>query len=128
MFATHGTSGIGAPAIQGYEVLEVLGGGGTGVAYLARQETLKRLVCVKVMSISEVEDAGLSWARFSREAELLASVSHPNILSVFDFGVTADSCLPFLVTEYIEKGDLRRILTVGEPLPIGQALDSCSGR
>ena len=40
---------------------------------------------------------------------------------MFDFGVTADSGLPFLVTEYIEKGDLRRILTAGEPLPVGQA-------
>ena len=121
MSAMNGTSGISTPAIQGYEVLQVLGSGGMGIAYLARQEALKRLVCVKVMSISDVEDAELSRARFKREAELLASVSHPNILSVFDFGVTADSGLPFLVTEYIEKGDLRKILTVGEPLPVDQA-------
>ena len=121
MSAMHGTSEFRAPTIQGYEVLQVLGGGGTGIAYLARQAALKRLVCVKVMSISHDEDAGLSRARFNREAELLASVSHPNILSVFDFGVTADSGLPFLVTEYIEKGDLRRLLTAGEPLPVGQA-------
>jgi hypothetical protein len=121
MSAMHGTSEINTPAIQGYEVLQVLGGGGMGIAYLARQEALKRLVCVKVMSISDDEDAELSRARFKREAELLASVSHPNILSVFDFGVTADSGLPFLVTEYIEKGDLRGILTAGEPLPVGQA-------
>jgi eukaryotic-like serine/threonine-protein kinase len=121
MSAVHGTSGISTPAIPGYEVLQVLGGGGMGIAYLARQETLKRLVCVKVMSISDQEGAELSRARFNREAELLASVSHPNILSVFDFGVTADSGLPFLVTEYIEKGDLRKILTAGEPLPVGQA-------
>ena len=121
MSAMHGTSGISAPAIPGYEVLQVLGGGGMGIAYLARQETLKRLVCVKVMSISDHEDAELTRARFNREAELLASVSHPNILSVFDFGVTADAGLPFLVTEYIEKGDLRKLLTVGEPLPVGQA-------
>jgi serine/threonine protein kinase len=120
MSAMHGTSEIGAPSIQGYEVLQVLGSGGTGIAYLARQEALKRLVCVKVMSISDNEGAELSRARFNREAELLASVSHPNILSVFDFGVTADSGLPFLVTEYIEKGDLRRLLTVGKPLPVGQ--------
>jgi eukaryotic-like serine/threonine-protein kinase len=121
MSAKHGTSSIGAPRMQGYEILQVLGGGGMGIAYLARQDALNRLVCVKVMSVSDDEDAELSRTRFRREAELLASVSHPNILSVFDFGVTADSGLPFLVTEYIEKGDLRRLLTVGEPLPVGQA-------
>ena len=60
MSAMHGTSGINTPAIQGYEVLQVLGGGGMGIAYLARQEALKRLVCVKVMSISDDEDAELT--------------------------------------------------------------------
>ena len=44
---------------------------------------------------------------FCREAELLGDVSHPNILSVFDFGVTADSGLPYLVTEHVAGGDLR---------------------
>jgi serine/threonine protein kinase len=121
MSTMHGTSGFPAPTIQGYEVLQVLGGGGTGIAYLARQLALNRLVCVKVMTISHDEDTELSRARFVREAQLLASVSHPNILSVFDFGVTADSGLQFLVTEYIEKGDLRRRLTVGAPLPVDQA-------
>ena len=62
MSAMHGTSGIGAPAIQGYEVVQVLGSGGMGIAYLARQEALKRLVCLKAMSISDDEDAELSRA------------------------------------------------------------------
>src|SRR4051794_32199775 len=91
-----------------------------GRVYLARQEALKRNVCVKVLSIANEEEADLCRARFCREAELLASVSHPNILTVFDFGVTADSGLPYLVTEYVEGGDLRRFLDGGEKLPSSQ--------
>jgi hypothetical protein len=89
-----------------------------GKVYLARQQTLKRLVCVKVLSIPEGEDADLCRARCGREAELLASVSHPHILSVFDFGTTSDANLPFLVTEYIEGGDLRRRMSTGKSMPV----------
>ena len=81
-------------------------------------EALKRLVCVKVLAIPEGEDPDLCRARFNREAELLASVSHPHIVSIFDFGTTADADLPFLVTEYIEGGDLRRRWPAGKPMPI----------
>ena len=94
------------------------GQGGMGKVYLAQQQALKRLVCVKVLSIPEGEDADLCRAMFAREAELLASVSHPHILSVFDFGTTADLNLPFLVTEYIEEGDLRRRMPKGHAMPI----------
>ena len=79
---------------------------------------LNRLVCVKVMSIPEGEDADLCRSRFCREAELLASVSHPHILSIFDFGTTADLGLPYLVTEYIEAGDLRQRMSPGQSMPV----------
>src|SRR6516225_7348915 len=98
MAAMHGTSGTTSPAVPGYEILRVLGEGGMGKVYLARQQALNRLVCVKVLSIPEGEDADLCRARFCREAELLASVSHPHILCVFDFG--AHFGRPYLVTEY----------------------------
>ena len=76
---------------------------------------------MKVMSIPAGEDADPCRSRFCREAELLASVSHPHILSIFDFGATADQGLPFLVTEYIEGGDLRSRMKVGEAMPVSQA-------
>ena len=106
------------PQVPGYEMLRLLGQGGMGKVYLAQQQALKRLVCVKVLSIPEGEDADLCRAMFAREAELLASVSHPHILSVFDFGTTADLNLPFLVTEYIEEGDLRKRMSKGHAMPI----------
>ena len=120
MAAVHGTSGTMGPQIPGYVLLEILGEGGMGRVYLARQEALKRDVCVKVLSIANENEVELCRARFCREAELLASVSHPNILSVFDFGVTADSGLPYLVTEHVAGGDLRRLLDGGQRLPIAQ--------
>jgi serine/threonine protein kinase len=91
-----------------------------GKIYLARQHALNRLVCAKVLSIPEGEDADLSRSRFCREAELLASVRHPHILSIFDFGTTVDLGLPFLVTEYIEAGDLRRRMSPGHAMPVSQ--------
>jgi serine/threonine protein kinase len=106
--------------VNGYEILKQLDEGGMGKVYLARQHALNRLVCVKVLSIPEGEDADLCRFRFCREAELLASVSHPHILSIFDFGATADLGLPFLVTEYIEGGDLRRRMSSGQPMAASQ--------
>ncbi len=118
MSSEHGSSGGDTPTVPGYQLLRLLGQGGMGKVYLARQQALKRLVCVKVLSIPEGEDADLCRAMFAREAELLASVSHPHILSVFDFGTTADLNLPFLVTEYIEEGDLRKRMSKGHAMPI----------
>jgi hypothetical protein len=105
--------------VPGYEILETLTEGGMGTIYLARQQALNRLVCVKVVSIPAGEDAETCRSRFCREAELLASVSHPHILSIFDFGATADLGLPFLVTEYIEAGDLRRRMRPGQAMSKG---------
>ncbi len=121
MSAMHEAPGVDSPMVPGCEIVRALNEGGMGRVYLARQQALKRLVCVKVLSIPEHEDADLCRSRFNREAELLASVSHPHILSIFDFGTTSDSGLPFLVTEYIEGGDLRRFMTAGQPMPIDQA-------
>jgi serine/threonine protein kinase len=120
MPAIHGASGMPTALIHGYEILHTLTEGGMGTIYVARQHTLNRLVCVKVLSIPAGEDADLCRSRFCREAELLASVSHPHILSIFDFGATADLGLPFLVTEYIEAGDLRRRMSEGQAMPVSQ--------
>ena len=79
---------------------------------------MKRLVCVKVPSIPDGEYGDPAPRNVAREAELLASVSHPHVLSVYDFGTTADKNLPFLVTEYVEAGDLLRRILKGHAMPI----------
>lgn len=112
---TGGAPRLEPPEIPGYEVLERIGRGGMGEVYVARQLTLGRLVAIKFLVAEGDSDPDGDLVRFRREANLMAQVSHPNILSIFDFGEVAGR--PFLVMEYVEGGDLRRRMRVGEPLP-----------
>src|SRR5262245_20235118 len=67
------------------EVLELLGQGGMGAVYKARQPTLDRLVAVKILPPEAARDPAFA-ERFSREARALARLNHPNIVTVYDFG------------------------------------------
>ena len=118
------------PEVRGYEVQERIGKGGMGEVYLARQLALGRLVAIKFLVPEGETDPEHELVRFRREAELMAKVSHPNILSIYDYG-EADG-RPYLVMEYVEGGDLRRRLAGGHPmspdqvrsilLPVSEAL------
>jgi serine/threonine-protein kinase len=100
--------------VPGYELLRPIGRGGMAVAYLARQLSLDRRVVLKFLfrdpGLDPIEQA----ARFRREAELMARLSHPNIATIFDFGI--DDGQPFLVMEYVEGGDLRSQMEPSRPM------------
>jgi hypothetical protein len=87
-----------------------------GEVFAARQNALGRLVAVKYLSLGGGFASQESLDRFRREAELMARVSHPNILSVYDFGAVEGR--PYLVMEYVEGGDLQRRMTPGEPISV----------
>ena len=70
------------------EILELLGKGGMGAVYKARQKELDRLVAVKVLPPELGTDAAFA-ERFTREARALARLNHPNIVAVYDFGRTS---------------------------------------
>lgn len=108
------------PEVPGYEVLRQIGQGGMGRVYLARQTALGRDVCVKLLGSPTGADAAEGVERFRREAKLLAMVAHPHVLTILDFGTLPNSDTPYLVTEYIENGDLRRLLRGGKPLSISK--------
>lgn len=120
------------PTIPGYEILHLIGVGGMGRVYLARQRTLGRNVCVKFLTGPIGGPTPDARERFSREAKILAMAAHPHVLTILDFGASPEDGTPFLITEYIENGDLRKILRDGKPIPtprrrailsqIGQAL------
>ena len=116
--ATRNGSPVPIPEIPGFLILERIGKGGMGEIYLARQLKLGRHVAIKFLLPQGPLDPDNDTARFRREAELMAKVSHPNILSIFDFG-EADGYY-YLVVEFAEGGDLRRRMSPGFPMPIEQ--------
>jgi serine/threonine protein kinase len=82
-----------------YEVVSLLGVGGVGEVYRARDPRLGRDVAVKVLP-SHLSSDPDSLSRFEREARAAAALSHPNILSIFDFGREGD--VTYSVTELLE--------------------------
>jgi TolB-like protein/Flp pilus assembly protein TadD len=93
-----------------YELLSLLGAGGMGEVYRARDKKLDRDVAIKVLPGTVASDPD-SLARFEREAKAIAALSHPNILSIFDFG-TQDG-VSYAVMELLEGETLRGKLDAG---------------
>ena len=77
-----------APHFPDLEILELVGRGGMGVVYKARQKRLDRLVALKILSPKIGQDPAFA-ERFAREARAMAMLSHPHIVAVYDFGQTA---------------------------------------
>ncbi len=102
-----------------YEIVALLGAGGMGEVYRAHDAKLSREVAIKVLPAHLSADTP-AIERLQREARALATASHPNILSVFDFG-SADG-LTYMVMELLDGHTLRTLLTSG-PLPVRKAVD-----
>jgi serine/threonine protein kinase/tetratricopeptide (TPR) repeat protein len=95
-----------------YEIVAPLGAGGMGEVYRARDSKLKREVAIKVLPDAFAKDAQAR-ARFEREALAVAALSHPNILSIYDFG--SDGGIAYAVMELLEGETLRAKLAAGPP-------------
>ena len=93
-----------------YEILAPIGAGGMGEVYRARDRKLDRDVAIKVLPESVAADPD-ALARFEREAKAVAALSHPNILSIFDFGTHGG--ISYAVTELLEGETLREKLRAG---------------
>jgi predicted Ser/Thr protein kinase len=96
------------------EILEHLGQGGMGVVYKARQRHLNRLVAVKILPPSVGNDGSFA-ERFTREAQALAQLNHPNIVQVYDFGRTDEFF--YFVMEYVDGVNLRALIREGKLAP-----------
>ncbi len=128
-----------APQFPQLEILDLLGHGGMGAVYKARQPGLDRLVALKILPREVGADPAFA-ERFTREARALAKLSHPNIVAVYDFGQTPLSApgrgagdqpplsplgrggggegpLYYFVMEYVDGVDLRRMLRAGHLQP-----------
>ena len=106
---------IGSTIGEKYEILAVIGGGAMGLVYKARHTLMKRIVAVKMLHPNMLPDAG-TVMRFKKEAEALSCLNHPNILTVFDFGISTQG-QPYLVTDYLEGQTLGEVLEQNQSVP-----------
>src|SRR4030095_15020045 len=105
-----------------YKVLSLVGAGGMGEVYSARDTRLSRDVAIKVMPVAYSTNP--EWLRrFEREARAAGQLSHPNVLTVYDVGIHENA--PYIVCELLEGEELRALLKRGR-LPQRRALDIAS--
>ena len=100
-----------------YEVLKELGRGGMGVVLLCKQLNLNRTVAVKILHPSD--NSSSSRGRFRREAKLLCSLHHKNIVKIYDYGLAGN--MQYITQEYLEGHPLDEILR--GPLPLERTVD-----
>lgn len=103
-----------------YKVLGQLGAGGMGTVYRARDTVLQRIVAVKVMAVGR--DHPDLYQRFCREAQAAASLNHPHIATVFDFGLVQDQNMLFIAMEHVDGPSLDEVLTKEAPLEPARVL------
>ncbi len=93
-----------------YEILQEAGNGGMATVYKAKDHVLNRFVAVKVLKDEYTTDADFI-KRFNTEAQSAASLSHPNIVSIFDVGHEEENNLYYIVMELIKGKTLKEIIT-----------------
>ncbi len=108
------------------EIDSLIGCGGMGAVYHARQPHLDRSIALKILPVERARDV-IAVERFRRESRVLAQLDHPNIVRVYDSGQDGD--LLFLVMEFIDGANLRELLASG-PVPASEvrqvALQLCA--
>jgi tRNA A-37 threonylcarbamoyl transferase component Bud32 len=109
---TFGAPDIGqlAEHFPNLEILDLLGQGGMGAVYKARQTKLDRLVALKILPPEAGRDVAFA-ERFTREAQALARLGHPNIVGIYDFGEAGGFF--YVVMEYVDGPNLRQLLRTG---------------
>lgn len=108
-----------AIAFPQLDQFQLIGRGGMGVVFKARQKQLDRFVALKLLSSRIVQSAAFT-ERFGREARALARLNHPNIVAVYDFGHVPspgdpDKPLYYLMMEYVDGASLRTLLKAFSP-------------
>jgi len=116
-----GLAGFTPPALQElaeilpqFEILELLGRGGMGAVYKAKQRSLDRVVALKILPAEADADPAFA-ERFQREARALAQLGHPHIVGIYDFGQAGK--FAYFVMEYIDGVNLRQLQRAGRLSP-----------
>ena len=112
------------PKLGRYEILEELGRGAMGIVYKGRDPKLDRLTAIKTIRFSDDFDedqAAKIREQFYREAEVVAKLSHPNIVTIYDVGEDLD--LSYLAMEYLEGESLENYANIDTLMPIRRSID-----
>jgi serine/threonine-protein kinase len=111
-----------------YRLLQPLGSGGMAVVFKAIDEMLERTVAVKILREDYTDDKEFR-EQFKQEAKAAANLSHPNIVTVHDFGFDDDQV--FIVIEYIDGRDLKSLIRENQPFSVDDAVglmaQACAG-
>lgn len=111
---------VGTIFAEKYDILSVLGSGGMSIIYKAQHRYMERVVAIKLLHPFLVQDP-LMLQRFQYEAKAASNLSHPNVVTTHDFGITGDG-RAYLVMDYLEGEDLGKLLEREHVLPEAEAL------
>src|SRR5690625_3213139 len=103
-----------------YQIKATIGGGGMANVYLAKDIILEREVAIKVLRLEYANDEEFI-ARFDREAQSATSLSHPNIVNIYDVG--EEDHILYMVMEYVEGMTLKEYIQRNGPIEVQEALD-----
>jgi len=111
---------IGSVVDGRYEIQAALGEGGMGTVYRARHKAIGRVFAMKVLR-QDLAREGELCARFIQEARAAATINHPNVVQITDYG-TLPNATPYFVMEYLDGVSLSKLLRNGGPLPAARAV------
>lgn len=112
---------VGSVIDERFRIVEVIGRGGMGTVYRGVQLSISREVAIKVLR-AELADREVALERFFREAKVISSLSHPNIVRLIDFGQDRDHDVLYLAMELVQGYNLAEIIRAGR-LRVSVALD-----
>jgi len=113
---------VGVVLADRYEIISEVGRGALGVVYKAHHLVMDKTVAVKILfGEVDVNKDETNFLRFQREAQAASSMSHPNIVTVYDFGISENST-PYLVMDFVEGINLKDVLNRHQRLPVERAV------
>jgi len=108
------TDSAGKKKIGKYDLVSKIGGGGFGTVYEGFDPLIQRKVAIKTCEVGTPEIR----ARTFQEAQLAGRLQHPNITTIYEFGIEDD--VPYIVQEFLTGADLDKVIAGGTPLPVGE--------